>query len=150
MSYTVLPVTAAHQLFAQVVNLFDDYRGHFGANPAPDATDWWLRQQLTWDRMRVFAAVAGDKVSGIATVAVLPASLTLRTVWMVHDLYTNPGHRRSGIARALLAHLTEAARDEGANTISLQLDAGNTAAQELYLSYGFEPVTDVTTLSRRI
>jgi GNAT superfamily N-acetyltransferase len=150
MTFAVLPVTASHQLFTQVVDLFDDYRGHYGANPALEATGRWLREQLTWDRLRVFAAVQGDKVSGIATVAVLPASLTLRTVWMIRDLYVDPGHRRGGAARALLAHVTEVARDEGAHRLSLQTEVGNTAAQGLYASFGFEEVTGLTMLSRNL
>jgi GNAT superfamily N-acetyltransferase len=148
MTFTVLPVTASHTIFARVAELFDAYRGHYGANPAPEATERWLREQLTWDRLKIFAAEEGDQVAGMATVAVVPAALTLRTVWMIRDLYVDPGHRREGVAGALLTHVTDAARVQGAHRVSLQTEVGNTAAQALYASFGFEPVTGLTLLNR--
>ena len=148
MTFTVLPVTASHALFPQVVNLFDAYREHYGANPAREATDRWLREQLTWDRMRVFAAADGEHVAGILTVAVIPAALTLRTAWMIRDLYIDPAHRRTGAGRTLLAHVTAVAHAEGAHRLTLQTGLGNGAAQSLYASFGFEPATGLTTLTR--
>ena len=150
MTFAVLPVTASHALFTQVVDLFDDYRGHYGANPAPEATDRWLREQLTWDRLRIFVAADGDKAAGFATVTVMPAALTLRTVWNIRDLYIDPGHRRGGAGRTLLAHVTQEARAEGAHRLSLQTETGNAAAQGLYASFGFEPVSGLTMLARNL
>ena len=37
---------------------------------------------------------------------------------------------------------------EGAHRVSLQTEVGNTAAQALYASFGFEPVTGLTLLNR--
>jgi GNAT superfamily N-acetyltransferase len=150
MTFAVVPVSASHGLLPQVVALFDDYRGYYGANPAPEATEHWLREQLTWDRMRVFAAVDGDKVSGFVTVVVVPAALTLRTVWQVREIYIDPAHRRGGAGRTLLAHVVAVAHAEGAHRLSLQTDDGNTAAHALYAAFGFEPVRGVTTLNRNL
>jgi GNAT superfamily N-acetyltransferase len=150
MTLAVVPMSASHALFSQVADLFDDYRGHYGANPAPEATGRWLREQLTWDRMRMYGAVDGDKAAGFATVAVVPAALTLRTVWMIRDFYIDPAHRGGGIGRRLLAYVMEVARDDGAHRLTLQTENGNTAAEALYASFGFEPVTGMTSLSRHL
>jgi ribosomal protein S18 acetylase RimI-like enzyme len=83
-------------------------------------------------------------------VAVAPAALTLRTVWMIRDLYIDPAHRRGGAARTLLAHVVAVAHAEGAHRLTLQTESGNTVAQSLYAAFGFEPVTALTTLSRTI
>jgi GNAT superfamily N-acetyltransferase len=137
-----------HPLHAEAAHLVDEYRQHYGANPAPDAVERWMREQVIAERMRVYVAGPGDRVCGVATIAVIPAALTLRTVWLLRDLYVDPDERRHGVARALLAHVADAARAEGAHRISLQTEAANTRTLELYAKAGFEPVADVTLLNR--
>jgi GNAT superfamily N-acetyltransferase len=139
-----------HPLYAEAAHLLDEYRQHYGANPAPEAVEAWMREQVINQRMRVYAAGPGDEVHGVCTVTVVPASLTLRTVWLVRDLYVDPEARRSGIGQALLAYVTDAARSEGAHRISLQTEAANVRAVELYARAGFEPVTDVALLHRML
>lgn len=148
MTVTVRLEAATHPLFAESAALFDEYRQHYGANPAPEAAEAWLRDQLATERMRIYAAGPGDRVAGICTVAVVPASLTLRTVWLLRDLYVDPDVRRRGIARTLLAHVAEAGRAEGAHRLSLQTETTNAHALQLYVKAGFEPVADVTLLHR--
>jgi GNAT superfamily N-acetyltransferase len=147
MTVTV-QLTAAHPLFDEAVELFDEYRQHYGANPAPAAVEQWMRDRIISDRMRVFVAIPGEHVRGICTVAVVPASLTLRTVWLVRDIYVDPDARRGGIGRALLAQVADAARAGGAHRLSLQAEATNTRALQLYAKAGFETVSEVTLLHR--
>lgn len=51
-----------------------------------------------------------------------------------------PGHRRSGLATAVMAALARQALDEGAFGALLQVETGNTAAATLYDSLGFTTV----------
>jgi GNAT superfamily N-acetyltransferase len=151
MTVTVRLTTAAHPLFGQAAELFDEYRQHYGANPAPEAVAGWMRDQLVGDRMRIYVAGRpgpADPVAGICSVAIAPATLTLRTVWLIRDLYVDPDARRHGLAQALLAHVADEARTEGAHRLSLQTEATNTRALHLYARAGFEPVTDVALLHR--
>ncbi len=83
------------------------------------------------------------------TTAVIPASLTLRTAWLIRDLFVDPNQRRSGAARALLLHVIETARAEGALRLSLQTEPDNAAALSLYGSLGFTQVDDLVTLNLR-
>ena len=53
---------------------------------------------------------------------------------------TDPGWRRRGIARELLAHVAADARNLGAQTVSLEVRAGNEGAQALYKALGLAPV----------
>lgn len=145
---TVVRLTVAHPGFAEAADLFDQYRQHYGANPAPEAVEAWMREQILAERMRMFLALPGERVRALCAVAVVPASLTLRTVWLVRDLYVDPPARRIGLARALLAHVADAARADGAHRLSLQTEADNTRALQLYGSAGFQPVSDVALLHR--
>jgi GNAT superfamily N-acetyltransferase len=146
MVCSVRQVTATDPLFAEVSALFDGYRQHYGANPAPAATTAWLAAHTGTDRLRVFAAVDGGTVLGMLTVSVVPASLTLRTFWFIRDLYVAPRARRRGVARGLLAHVTHAARAQGAHRLALQTEVDNVAAGSLYADLGFQPVTDLAQL----
>jgi GNAT superfamily N-acetyltransferase len=148
MTVTIRLTAPGHPLFAGAAELLDEYRQHYGANPAPTAVAEWIGNLVSSDRMRLYVAGPGNPVDGMCTVATIPATLTLRTVWLIRDLYVDPDARRGGVARALLAHVAEAARAEGAHRLSLQTEAGNSGALELYAKAGFEPVTDVALLHR--
>jgi GNAT superfamily N-acetyltransferase len=133
--------SAAQPQLAEASALLDQYRQHYGANPAPEIVAEWMRDQVTSSRVRIY--VAGETL-GICTVAVVPAALTLRTVWLIRDLYVPPSERRHGVARALLDEVAEDARSAGAHRLSLQTETTNVRAIELYAKNGFAALTDVT------
>jgi GNAT superfamily N-acetyltransferase len=145
-----LRLTAGHPLFAEAAELFDDYRQHYGANPAPEAVAHWMRELMSHAAMRIYVASVGERIRGLCSVSVVPASLTLRTSWVLRDLYVGPDARHSGVARALLAHIAEEARTEGAHRLSLQTETGNERALHLYAKAGFEVVPDVSLLHRML
>jgi GNAT superfamily N-acetyltransferase len=144
MTVTLLS-SPAHPLFDEAVALFDQYRQHYGANPAPDAVADWMRDQLCSDRVRIYLA---GEARGICSTTVAPAALSLRTVWLVRDLYVRPDSRRQGVARALLGQVAEDAREAGAHRLSLQTETTNVRAVELYAKNGFTALTDVTLMDR--
>ena len=135
-------------LFGGAAALFDQYRQHFGANPAPEVVTAWMQELVLSGKWRIYAAGAGGRADGICSTAVVPAALTLRTVWLVRDLYVAPEARRQGVARALLAHVAEDARSAGAHRLSLQTETANTHAIELYARNGFDVLTDVAVMDR--
>ena len=51
-----------------------------------------------------------------------------------------PEHRRRGLAEKLLMHVEDALRRRDINTIMLEVRVGNTAAQKLYLGFGYSIV----------
>lgn len=56
----------------------------------------------------------------------------------VADLWVAPDSRRRGIGRRLMADAARWAAEQGADTLVLDTDAHNSAAQALYASLGFE------------
>ncbi|MBL7254083.1 GNAT family N-acetyltransferase [Paractinoplanes lichenicola] len=140
-------VDSSDSLFAPVAALFDEYRVHYGFPSAPHDTQAWLTEQVTSGRFAVAAALDSETVRGFVTTAVLPASLTLGTAWLVRDLFVPPRARRRGVARALLAHVVTAARTAGARRVSLQTETDNEPALTLYAAAGFHPVTGLDMLN---
>lgn len=58
----------------------------------------------------------------------------------IKRMYVAPHGRRRGLARAVLAHLEETARDSGADVIVLETGTAQPEAIALYESAGYEPV----------
>lgn len=90
-----------------------------------------VRHQLETDHAVFAQAVLGGRqvARGRAAYADNWVSLT--------DLYVAPGHRRSGLARVVLADLLEWAAERGASTLLVQVLADNKPALRLYTSVGF-------------
>ena len=59
------------------------------------------------------------------------------TAAYVQTLEVTPGHRRRGIGDELLGRAEASACEAGAQTIWLHVDAGNSAAVQLYESHGY-------------
>jgi GNAT superfamily N-acetyltransferase len=147
MKVIVRPTTAQDPVSDEIGDVFDDYRAHYGHPGSREVTHRWLHEQLTERRLQLVVAMVGDRAGGFITTTVAPASLTLRTFWLIRDLYVDPAHRRSGVARALLQYVIDAARASGAHRLSLQTETGNAAALRLYASAGFESVTGLELLN---
>jgi GNAT superfamily N-acetyltransferase len=148
MTVTVRLTALAHPWFTEAAELFDAYRQHYGANPAPEAVAAWMRDQVIADRSRIYVTGEGPRVYGICSIAIVPAALTLRTAWLVRDLFVAPDARRKGVARTLLAQVADDARGAGAHRLSLQTDAANARAVQLYAKSGFTTLTDVALMDR--
>jgi ribosomal protein S18 acetylase RimI-like enzyme len=67
----------------------------------------------------------------------------------VNYVGVSPSHRRSGVARALMAEAEGLLRDAGCPKINLQVRGGNGAAMAFYRSIGFA-VDDVVSMGKRL
>ncbi len=100
----------------------------------------WVKRCIDEDPGCVTLSLAEDEVVGYAFL--LPESLAM--VWdaaALNELYVAPGHRRSGLAEALLDGACEHARNQSLPLNRLVLDVApeNERARAFYERYGFEP-----------
>lgn len=120
-----------------VAALFDGYRQFYGR--APDlagATDF-IGERLGRGDSMIIVAVAADRVIGFAQLYPSFTSVGMDRLMILNDLFVDPGHRKLGAARALLAAATEWAEHAGAVRMTLKTQTGNLAAQRLYESTGW-------------
>ncbi len=58
--------------------------------------------------------------------------------WLgIHNLWVDPEHRRTGLARTVLSELLEWGAEQGALTVWLHVETDNAPALALYESIGF-------------
>lgn len=129
--------------------LFDDYRRHYGEQPALEQATWWLTGQASTGQLLVSGAWLAERLVGIATCHRTPASLRMAHFWQLRDIYVHADVRRQGVARALVQSLLSAAAADGALRVSLQTEPENSAALQLYQGLGFATVDGLLQLSCR-
>jgi N-alpha-acetyltransferase 10/11 len=57
----------------------------------------------------------------------------------ITDLFTDPGFRRRGLGRVLMARCLAAVHRSGRQRVALRVESDNAPAVELYRSFGFRP-----------
>lgn len=106
---------------------------------APPPADYW-RRQLASPLCMVLVALWGDddEVIGGLVAYELPKLEQQRSEIYLYDLAVDAGHRRRGVAKALIAALAEIAVARGAHALFVQADTGeeDRAAIALYDSLG--------------
>lgn len=135
-------VRATIEHLPSVAALFTGYRTFYG-RPRDDAgVRIFLTQRLTLGDSVVFLALGeengGAKALGFAQLYPTFSSLGLARAWILNDLFTDPAHRREGVARALLGHVREFAIATEASYVELATAHSNAEAQALYESLSYE------------
>ena len=106
--------------------------------------DWDVPLETYHERLAGSHVVGAfdDETSALLGHALLathvPISPKLRHKVELWSVYVLPEARRRGIARALTAHMIDAARTLGFAWLKLQVAAHNTSAKAMYDSLGFE------------
>jgi [ribosomal protein S18]-alanine N-acetyltransferase len=102
----------------------------FGEQPWSERVFWSELGQLD-TRHYVVALDAADAVVGYAVLCDYPDEAWVQTVAVA------PEGQGSGIGARLLMHLLDEAGRRGQRVVSLEVRAGNAAAQRLYARHGF-------------
>jgi GNAT superfamily N-acetyltransferase len=131
---------------ADVAEVFDQYRHHYGEPLMAGQALAWLTEHTRSGMLTIFTAHMDGDLAGIATTIIVPASLRLGCSWQLRDLYVVPRARRCGVGRALVSAVRPAAAAAGAIHLSVQREVGSTAALQLYQASGFLPQEDLQIL----
>ena len=139
---TIRPATAADA--GQIVEIYN--REVTGSTATFDLVERTLEQQRAWlaDRSGAFAAivavdVATKQVVGFASLSPYKERAAYRTT-VENSVYVHRDHHRRGIARLLMEHLVERARESGFHSIIARVEASGEASRALHAAVGFELV----------
>jgi ribosomal protein S18 acetylase RimI-like enzyme len=97
-----------------------------------------LRHLLDWPSAQLFLALNSDDIVGFASVHWGFSTRHGQPFLRIQDIYTHPDHRRRGVARVLIAYLSDYAREHDNQRLELVTGTGNAPARALYTSLGFE------------
>ena len=95
------------------------------------------------DMFRGYVAIEEDKIVGVTIIQRHGTT----NAWVVGTVGVLPGYRRRGIARAVLEKSLALMKEHGAEKTWLGVINGNTPAQRLYESLGFEVYDGMTNYS---
>lgn len=123
----------------QVAVLFDAYR-QFYAQPAnPLLARHFIQSRLADGSSLILVAEAADgDIVAFTQLYPLFDSVSAVPSFILYDLYVAEQARRQGVARALMIHAVEQARQRGAGRVELQTGRDNHAAQALYQGLGWQ------------
>ncbi len=100
--------------------------------------DFWnsniLKSELENENSRYFVAVENGKILGFAGFIIMPDDIEIT------NIVTRKLNRGHGIGKMLLETIMDEAKAYGKNAISLEVNAKNIIALNLYDSFGFEKV----------
>ena len=114
----------------------------------PEGSDYDTRLREAWRRdadAELLVAVDGDEVLGTVTLAMAGtpyAEISRPGEAEFRMLAVDPGARRRGVARALVAACLDRARDRGVETMVLCSAADMAPAHRLYEAFGFHRLPD--------
>lgn len=111
---------------------FDEVDTYSGARPGRT----YLGRLLSSDYFIALAALKGDEVVGGIAAYELKKFEQQRSEIYIYDLAVAAGHRREGIATALILELKKIAAARGAYVVFVQADRGDAPAIALYRKLG--------------
>ena len=127
---------AFNATFDKHFELADDWATHLAevftrSRDQPDSL--WV---LAWD--------GREAVGMIVAETHFDPPIFRRRYWLeLSALYVKPSHRRFGVARRLVDHLLDWARERNFDTVQLYVSAANTGARDFYAREGFTVLQEI-------
>ena len=120
-----------------VAALFDSYRVFYGRMSDLNAARSFLTERFRRGESVVFMAHSGQTPVGFTQLYPSFSSVSIARIYILNDLYIDPGYRRRGIGALLLSAAVRFAKAEGAVRLTLTTAHDNLAAQRLYEAAGW-------------
>jgi len=135
-------IRASSEHLDLVAPLFDQYRQFYRQSPDLAAARDYIAQRLANGDAVIFLSIERESNphGALGFVQLYPslASIPMKPIWILYDLFVATPARKLGVGRALMERATQHARETGADSIILETAADNHAAQRLYESLGYK------------
>ena len=128
-----------------LVPLFDGYRRFYRQASEPDRIQKFLRDRFEHNQSVIFVAVKDGTAVGFTQLYPSFSSGALARIFILNDLYVDPGARLIGTASALLQTAAEYGRRVGALRLVLSTEVTNMPSQSLYEKLGWKKNTEFCT-----
>jgi Acetyltransferases len=131
-------VRAERKHLEQVATLFDQYRQFYKQPPDAAAARAYIEQRLQNGDSVIFLAEENGNALGFVQLYPSLASIPMRPIWILYDLFVAPAARTSGVGRALMDRARQHAEETNAHQLILETATDNLTAQRLYEKLGYK------------
>jgi ribosomal protein S18 acetylase RimI-like enzyme len=131
-------VRAERKHLEQVAPLFDQYRQFYKQPPDAKAARAYIEQRLQNGDSVIFLAEEDGGALGFVQLYPSLASIPMRPIWILYDLFVAPAARTSGVGRALMDRARQHAEETNAHQLILETATDNLTAQRLYEKLGYK------------
>jgi ribosomal protein S18 acetylase RimI-like enzyme len=121
----------------QIAPLFDAYRQFYKAPSDIEASRQFIHDRLTNNESVIFLALENEDAIGFVQLYPLFASVALKPLWLLNDIYVHPSARKSGVGEALMRDAEDFAKESDARGLFLRTATDNIPAQRLYERCGW-------------
>jgi ribosomal protein S18 acetylase RimI-like enzyme len=128
-----------------VAPLFDAYRQFYNQPSDLQRAYDYLYTRVSKDESVIFVAVKGATALGFTQLYPTFSSISLKSQWILNDLYVDSSARQLGVATALMEQARAFAIETQAKGLMLQTATDNKAAQALYEKLGWKNDTEFFT-----
>ena len=129
---------ASNDHMEDMAPLFSGYRAFYEQAVDQNAEREYLEQRLAAHECVIFLAADNGEPAGFVLLYPTFDSVMLSPIWVLHDLFVAPDHRKKGFGRSLMSRAHDFCRTKGAHRVDLSTAVTNTVAQPLYESMGYE------------
>jgi ribosomal protein S18 acetylase RimI-like enzyme len=131
-------VRAERKHLDQVAPLFDQYRQFYKQPPDAAAARAYIQERLNNGDAAIFLAEESGKTLGFVQLYPSLASISMKPIWILYDLFVSPDARTSGVGRALMDRARQHGEETKACQIILETATDNAEAQRLYEKLGYK------------
>ena len=125
-----------------IAPLFDAYRVFYEQESNIDAAVAFLYERLSKNESTIFIAFVNDVAVGFTQLYPIFSSVSLRTAWLLNDLFVAENARQQGVAEALLNKAKEFGVEKNAGWLLLETAFNNYKAQSVYEKNGWIKLQD--------
>jgi GNAT superfamily N-acetyltransferase len=125
-----------------IAPMFDAYRIFYEQETDITGATNFLSDRLTKNESVIFIAFINDAAVGFTQLYPIFSSVSLRTTWLLNDLYVAENARQQGVASALLNQAKLFGVENNAKWLLLETAFDNYPAQSVYEKNGWIKQTD--------
>lgn len=133
-------VKAGLEDLSGVARLFDLYRQYYECEPDLSQATRFIKERMQNGESDIFLASEGASAQGFVQLYPSFCSVEAAKIYILHDLYVDGEHRKSGVGESLMNRATQWAKENGAVRLDLLTEHTNQAGQHLYEKLGYKKV----------
>ncbi|MBC6998688.1 GNAT family N-acetyltransferase [Cytophaga sp. FL35] len=130
-------IRAEREHLEDVAPLFDAYRVFYKQESDQDKALEFLTERFLNDESVIYMAYENEKAIGFTQLYTTFSSVSLKTAYILNDIFVDPEHRKNGVGEALLLQAQKLCTEKNFKGISLET-AHDNPAQSLYEKLGWE------------